>query len=77
MATGSMNVEIPAKLTRHCTLLALALGLASGFAAAQDVGLAGIMGSRALLMINGGEPQAVAVGQSHALQQPSADRIEF
>lgn len=59
-------MEIPAKLTRHCTLLALALGLASGFAAAQDVGLAGIMGSRALLMIDGGEPQAVATGQSLA-----------
>lgn len=59
-------MEIPAKLTRHCTLLALALGLASGFAAAQDVGLAGIMGSRALLMIDGGEPQAVAAGQSLA-----------
>lgn len=66
MATGSMNVEIPAKLTRHCTLLALALGLVATGAAAQDVGLAGIMGSRALLMIDGGEPQAVAAGQSLA-----------
>lgn len=33
-------------------------------ALAQDVGLAGIMGSKAMLMINGGEPQAVPVGQS-------------
>jgi len=32
--------------------------------AAQDVGLAGIMGSKAMLMINGGEPQAVPVGQT-------------
>src|SRR5574343_818835 len=31
---------------------------------AQDVGLAGIMGSKAMLMINGGEPVAVPVGQS-------------
>jgi aspartyl protease family protein len=31
---------------------------------AQDVGLAGIMGSKALLMINGGEPQAVPVGKT-------------
>jgi aspartyl protease family protein len=31
---------------------------------AQDVGLAGIMGSKAMLMINGGEPQAVPVGQT-------------
>ena len=32
----------------------------------QDVGLAGVMGSRALLMIDGAEPQAVAIGQSLA-----------
>jgi len=31
---------------------------------AQEVGLAGVMGSKAMLMINGGEPQAVPVGQS-------------
>ena len=49
---------------RHCTALALMLGLIAGGAAAQDVGLAGIMGSKAMLMINGGEPQSVAVGQS-------------
>ncbi len=49
---------------RHCTALALMLGLIAGGAAAQDVGLAGIMGSKAMLMINGSEPQSVAVGQS-------------
>jgi len=52
------------KSMRHCTALALALGLISGSAGAQDVGLAGVMGSKAMLMINGGEPQSVAVGQS-------------
>lgn len=31
---------------------------------AQDVGLAGVMGSKAMLMINGGEPQAVPIGQA-------------
>ena len=31
---------------------------------AQEVGLAGIMGSKAMLMINGSEPQAVPVGQT-------------
>lgn len=31
---------------------------------AQDVGLAGIMGSKAMLTINGGEPQAVPIGQT-------------
>ena len=48
----------------HFTRFALLVGLVSGVAAAQDVGLAGVMGSKAMLMINGGEPQAVAVGQS-------------
>ena len=57
---------MPGKSTRHFTLLALALCLVSGGAAAQDVGLAGVLGSKALLMIDGGEPQAVAVGQSLA-----------
>ena len=66
MATGSMLAEMPGKSTRHITLLALALCLVSGGAAAQDVGLAGVLGSKALLMIDGGEPQTVAVGQSLA-----------
>ena len=51
-------------MTRYCTPLALALCLISGSAGAQDVGLAGVMGSKAMLMINGSEPQSVAVGQS-------------
>jgi len=52
------------KLTRYCTPLVLAFCLGSGGAGAQDVGLAGVMGSKAMLMINGSEPQSVAVGQS-------------
>ncbi len=51
---------------RYFTPIVLALGLVSGSAGAQEVGLAGILGSRALLVVNGGEPQAVAVGQSLA-----------
>lgn len=51
-------------MTRHSTLLAVGLCLVSGLAGAQDVGLAGVLGSKAMLMINGGEPQSVAVGQS-------------
>ena len=68
MATGSMIAEMPGKSTRHSTLLVLALCLVlvSGRGAAQDVGLAGVMGSRALLMIDGGEAQAVAIGQALA-----------
>ena len=48
----------------YCTALVLVLGLFAGGAGAQDVGLAGVMGSKAMLMINGSEPQSVAVGQS-------------
>ena len=66
MATGNMTAEISRIPRRHFTLLAVALCLVYGGAAAQDVGLAGVMGSKALLMIDGGEPQAVAVGQSLA-----------
>lgn len=66
MATGSMAGKASGKLMRHFTSCALALGLVSGVAGAQEVGLAGVLGSRALLIVNGGEPQAVAVGQSLA-----------
>jgi len=37
---------------------------ASGLAGATDVGLVGVMGSKALLSINGSEPVPVAAGQS-------------
>ena len=48
----------------HFTLALLTAGLFPVLAAAQEVGLAGIMGSKAMLMVNGGEPQAEAIGQS-------------
>lgn len=51
-------------MKRHFTLIALALTLISHEAGAQEVGLAGILGSKAMLMINGGEPQAIPVGQT-------------
>ena len=47
----------------HSTLLAVAV-FAAAPVLAQDVGLAGIMGSKAMLMINGSEPEAVRVGES-------------
>jgi aspartyl protease family protein len=34
-------------------------------AQAQSVGLAGVLGSRALLMVDGGAPRSLAVGDSH------------
>jgi aspartyl protease family protein len=64
MATGFMAGQMSGKVMRHSTVLACALLFFSGLAAAQNVGLAGLMGSKAMLMINGGEPQAVAIGQS-------------
>lgn len=52
-----------AKAKRHCTL-ALLVTLTAFGAWAQEVGLAGLMGSKAMLMINGGDPQAVRVGDT-------------
>ncbi len=64
MATGNMATAISTIVRRHSTPLAFVLSLLPAGAFAQDVGLAGIMGSKAMLMINGGEPQAVPAGQS-------------
>ena len=63
MATGRMLDKMANGMNFHITLLAFLCGF-SPAALAVDVGLAGIMGSKAMLMINGGEPKAVAVGQS-------------
>ena len=41
------------------------LALAAGAAQAQSVAMTGGMGSRALLIINGGQPKAMAAGDSH------------
>lgn len=51
-------------MKRYFTRLMILFCLVSAPVLAQDVGLAGIMGSKAMLMINGGEPRTVAVGQS-------------
>lgn len=45
--------------------LAGLLGLASAVAQAQSVAMTGGMGSRALLVINGGQPKAMAAGDTH------------
>lgn len=64
MATGCMAVRVSRKLKRHCTLLGVLSLFIPMTVLAQDVGLAGVMGSKAMLMINGGEPQAVPVGKT-------------
>lgn len=63
MATACMALAGLEKLKRYFILIAVPLGLISSGASAQDVGLAGVMGSKAMLMINGGEPQAVRIGE--------------
>ena len=55
---------MPKKMTAHFTAVALAFCLFSPMANALDVGLAGVMGSKAMLIFNGGEPEAVRVGES-------------
>lgn len=52
------------KVNAHITLLAMMLSLFAAAALAQDVGLAGVMGAKAMLMINGAEPQTVRVGEA-------------
>lgn len=64
MATGCMATMMIGRTMNYFTLLTVALCLLSPVVAAQDVGLAGVMGSKAMLMINGGEPESVAIGQS-------------
>jgi aspartyl protease family protein len=64
MATGFMAAAMSGKVKWNFTLLALLASLLPEAGMAQDVGLAGIMGSKAMLMINGGEPQAVPIGKT-------------
>lgn len=47
------------------SILALVLAVASGIAAAQSVALQGMLGSKALLIVNGSSPKSVAPGETH------------
>lgn len=62
MATGFMARIRAKNWVRHFTL-ALLFCADLPLTQAQEVGLAGLLGSKALLIINGGEPQRLAVGQ--------------
>lgn len=46
-------------------LLAFTLALVAGAAAAQSVSLQGMLGSKALLMVDGGAPKTVAPGETY------------
>lgn len=62
MATGFMAGFGKWRAALHFTGLAVGL-LLSGPIFSVEVGLAGVLGSKALLTLHGGEPQAVAIGQ--------------
>lgn len=49
----------------RAALAAVCLLLAGGSAWAQSVALAGLLGSKALIVIDGGQPRSLAVGESH------------
>jgi aspartyl protease family protein len=53
------------RLSIHDALCALALGACTLTAQAQSVAMSGGMGSKALLVINGGAPKALAAGEEH------------
>ena len=49
-------------------LLGVSLTLCACAALAQSVAMTGGMGRKALLVINGGQPKALAAGEAHARQ---------
>lgn len=63
MATGSMASGSVMVRVVHFTLITLLVGALHQPASAQEVGLAGVLGTKAMLLLNGGEPQAVRVGE--------------
>ena len=50
---------------RHLSLMLIALTAFSGMSQAQSVALAGMLGNKALLIVNGGAPKSVAAGETH------------
>ncbi|MEY2860304.1 MAG: hypothetical protein RL392_762 [Pseudomonadota bacterium] len=49
----------------HAALLLIATGLLTPMAMAQTVGLSGMLGNKALLIVDGSTPKSVAVGETH------------
>ena len=52
-------------MTPTLTVVMLAMALACGAAHAESVALAGMLGSKALLIVGGSAPKAVAAGDTH------------
>jgi aspartyl protease family protein len=67
MATGFMKNTSRNGCGRYCIALALFLGIGvlALSARATNVGLAGIIGSKAMLMIDGAPPRALSIGQEY------------
>ncbi|MDR2637077.1 MAG: TIGR02281 family clan AA aspartic protease [Zoogloeaceae bacterium] len=68
MATGFILEKILAGKKRHykAALAGLLLALGAASCGATEVGLAGILGQKAILIIDGASPRTLAVGQQHA-----------
>lgn len=63
MAHSRRGFALPQSLLKQVPALCLAAGMVGG-AWAQSVALQGMLGSRALLIIDGGTPRSLAVGES-------------
>jgi len=57
--------KAPVLATAYTAPWLLALALLHGAAQAQTVGLAGVLGNKALLIVDGGPPKTVAPGETH------------
>ena len=64
LQAGKPRVSARAHAARYLAALLVA-GLLASAAAAQDVALTGMMGSKPLLVVDGGAPKAVGVGETH------------
>lgn len=56
--------RVGARYSRGC-LLACLLGFGIGMAQATNVGLAGVLGSKAMLVVDGASPRTLSVGQEY------------
>jgi aspartyl protease family protein len=65
MATGRMTRSFGILQSLYLKGALLILGMCSGWAGATEVGLAGIIGDKAILVIDGGPPRTLSPGQAY------------
>ena len=63
MAIGFISL-LAERMMRHLSAILLALLLAPGIAAAADVTVVGLFANKAVVVINGGKPRTLSVGQT-------------